>query len=138
MRRFTYIEHTGDLGIQIYGQDLPMLFKHAAEAFFETITDPGLIRLKDTQDILLRANGLEELMVAWLNEFLFLFDTKGRLFKKFDINLLKTRELRAMARGETFIEGRHPIKTLIKAVTYHQLQVIKEEGFWRAQIIFDL
>jgi SHS2 domain-containing protein len=138
MPRFTYIEHTGDLGIRVYGQDLSMLFRHAAEAFFEIITDPGSIRLEDTQDITLRANGLEELMVAWLNEFLFLFDAKGRLFREFEINVPNNRELKAMARGEVFSEGRHPIKTLIKAVTYHQLQVIKKEGLWRARIIFDL
>jgi SHS2 domain-containing protein len=30
------------------------------------------------------------------------------------------------------------MKTEIKAVTYHQIQVKKEKGRWRARIIFDL
>jgi SHS2 domain-containing protein len=43
-----------------------------------------------------------------------------------------------MVKGEPFQEGVHVIKTEVKAVTYHRIEVRKENGGWRAQIIFDL
>jgi SHS2 domain-containing protein len=46
--------------------------------------------------------------------------------------------MKARARGEVFQEERHVIKTEIKAVTYHQIQVKEEKGSWRARIILDL
>jgi SHS2 domain-containing protein len=46
--------------------------------------------------------------------------------------------LKARVKGEPFQEGVHVIKTEVKAVTYHQIEVRKENRGWRAQIIFDL
>jgi SHS2 domain-containing protein len=46
--------------------------------------------------------------------------------------------LRARVKGEPFQEGMHVIKTGVKAVTYHQIEVRKEKEGWRARIIFDL
>jgi len=46
--------------------------------------------------------------------------------------------LKAVVKGEPFQEGIHVIKTEVKAVTYHQIYVKKENGDWKAQIIFDL
>jgi len=46
--------------------------------------------------------------------------------------------LRAKVKGEPFREGIHEIKTGIKAVTYHRIEVRKTNGNWRVQIIFDL
>jgi SHS2 domain-containing protein len=38
------LDHTGDLGIRVFGRSLPDLFRHAAEALFHVITDPETIR----------------------------------------------------------------------------------------------
>jgi SHS2 domain-containing protein len=60
------------------------------------------------------------------------------LFREFKIESVGEDGLRAMVRGEPFQKGVHVIKTEVKAVTYHQIEVRKENGRWRAQIIFDL
>jgi SHS2 domain-containing protein len=138
VRRFRIIDHTGDTGVVVYGKSIAELFGHAAEAFFELITEPGKIRESEFREISVEADELEELLVAWLNEFLYLFDTQGLLFRGFEIVHLDGRRLEATARGEAYDEGRHPIKTLIKAVTYHQLEIRQEKGIWKARIIFDL
>jgi SHS2 domain-containing protein len=46
--------------------------------------------------------------------------------------------LRARVKGEPFQEGVHVIKTQVKAVTYHQIEVRQEKEGWRARVIFDL
>ncbi|MCX8012190.1 MAG: archease [Desulfobacterota bacterium] len=138
MRNFRFIDHTADIGVIVSGKTLPELFQTAAKIFFLILTELRKIEEKEPHPITLEAPGLEELMVTWLNEFLFLFETKGLLFRRFDIKNLSQNYLKATAWGERYIEEKHPIKRVIKAVTFHQLQIVKKNGYWQTRIIFDL
>lgn len=138
MEKFRFIDHTGDLGLLVFGKDPPEIFVHAAEGLFHILTDPKKIRKKSTSEILIQANGMEELLVGWLNEFIYLFDTRGLLFRHFHVLTLNDHTIQAIAKGETYEEGRHPIKRTIKETTYHQLRIYEDRGAWKAQVIFDL
>jgi len=138
MDKFKFIDHTGDLGMVIFGKDPRELFVHAAEGFFYILTNPKKVRSNSTCEISLKANGMEELLVAWLNEFVYLFDTRRLLFSRFQVLALDDLSMKAVARGEPYEEGRHPIKRTIKEATYHQLRIHEEGGAWEAQVIFDL
>jgi SHS2 domain-containing protein len=138
MEKFRFISHTADLGVIIFGKTLPELFQNAAESFFSIVTELEDIRENEIRHFSLNAPNLEELLVAWLNEFLFLFETEMLLFRRFEIKDLTENNLKATAWGEKYIEGRHPIKRVIKAVTFHQLQIREKNGHWQTQIIFDL
>ena len=138
MKRFEVLDHTADIGIIVYGEDLETLFENAGEAFFHLITDMKRVRRRVRRRIEIGKEGLERLMVDWLSELLYLHDVEHLLFKEFKIESVGEDGLRATVRGEPFQEGVHVIKTEVKAVTYHQIEVRKENGNWRAQIIFDL
>jgi len=45
MQTFRSIDHTGDLGIEVFGDSPRSLFQHAGEAFTDVITHPETIRL---------------------------------------------------------------------------------------------
>jgi len=117
---------------------LPRLFEQAAQALTFILTDPETIQTKETRQLLLGANTDEELLISWLNELVYLFDTKGLLFKTYDVLSVHDHHLEALAQGETYVEGRHPIKTTVKAATYHQLKIENHQGVWTVQVIFDL
>lgn len=137
-KAYEWIEHTADVGIKVFGDDLKDLFSHAANAFFEIITETDTIEPRKTYTIKAKGDGWEELLVNWLNELLFLFDTKGLVFKEFEIEEIRRYYLRAKAKGELFDLKKHPLKTGIKAVTYHQLKVERAKDHWEAQVIFDI
>jgi len=137
-KAYEWIEHTADVGVRVFGDDLKSLFSHAANAFFEIITETDTIEPRKTYTITAKGDGWEELLVNWLNELLFLFDTKGLVFKEFEIEEIRRDYLRAKAKGELFDLKKHPLKTGIKAVTYHQLKVEKAKDHWEAQVIFDI
>ena len=137
-RRFEFVDHTGDLGVRLSGESLPRLFEQAAEALTFILTDPKTIRIKKTRRFLLEAKTDEELLITWLNELVYLFETKGLLFKTYDVLAVHDHRLEALAQGESYVEGRHPIKTTVKAATYHQLKIENHQGVWTAQVIFDL
>lgn len=138
MKRFKILDHTADIGLIIYGEDLKALFGNAGEAFFHLMTDLRRVRLRIERQIVLRGESLERLMVDWLGELLYLHDVENLLFRRFRIESIGEDGLKAVAKGEPFREGIHEIKREVKAVTYHQLRVEQKSEGWRAQVIFDL
>lgn len=146
MKRFEIINHTADMGIKAYGKDLAELFTNAAYGMASLITDLEKVSPKDSEDISLRAESREELLVSWLNEILFLFASKNMLFSKFEVSEIDERHLRAKISGEEFDTTRHQIETEFKAATYHRLKISKvrgdnstlPEGIFQAEVIFDI
>jgi SHS2 domain-containing protein len=138
MKRFEILDHTADIGLLVYGEDLKSLFQNAGEAFFRIITDLEKVRLRTERKIEIAEESLERLMVDWLNELLYLHDVENLLFKRFQVETVGEQGLKASVRGEFFQEGVHVIKTGVKAVTYHQIEVRQGKEGWRARIIFDL
>ena len=138
MKRFEILDHTADIGLVVYGDDLKALFENAGEGFFHIITDLRKVKRRIERPITLRGESLDRLIVDWLNELLYLHDVEGLLFKGFKVKSVGEDGLKATVKGEPFQEGVHVIKTGVKAVTYHQIEVRQENGRWRAQIIIDL
>jgi SHS2 domain-containing protein len=138
MKRFEILDHTADIGIIVHGENLKALFENAGEAFFHLITDLRKVRRRTERRIDIGGESLDRLMVDWLSELLYLHDVENLLFKGFKVESVGEDGLRAIVKGEPFQEGVHVIKTGVKAVTYHQIEVRQENGRWRAQVIFDL
>jgi SHS2 domain-containing protein len=132
------LSHTGDLGMLVYGRDAPELFAHAAWAMFDLMSDATLIEPRQTIDVSVAGNDLEDLLVRWLSELLYLYDTQRFLYCTATFTTLEPTLLTATVHGESFDAMRHPIDTEIKAVTYHQLAITATAGRWQAQVIFDL
>ncbi len=137
-RRFEILDHTADIGLVVYGENLGALFENAGEAFFRLITDLGKVRPRIERRITIEGESLDRLMVDWLSQLLYLHDVESLLFKAFKVEAVGEDGLRAIAKGEPYQEGAHVIKTEVKAVTYHRIEVRQEKGRWRAQVIFDL
>ena len=45
---------------------------------------------------------------------------------------------RGVAWGEPIDRGRHLLRHEVKAVTYHQLKIVRGRSAWRARIVFDI
>jgi SHS2 domain-containing protein len=133
------LEHTADAGMVAYGRDLPELFAHAAWAMFDIMSDATTIRPQHSLRVDIEAAAdLEDLMVQWLGELLYLYDTRRFLGCAASFARLEPTRLSATVQGETFDPQRHPIDTEIKAVTYHQITVEQVDGRWQARVVFDL
>jgi SHS2 domain-containing protein len=53
----------------------------------------------------------ESLLVEWMNELIYLFNSENIIFKRFDITHLNNTQLRARACGEKVDSSRHKLKT---------------------------
>jgi len=136
--KYSVIDHTADFGIHVYGSDSKELFANAAWAVFDLITEIDQLTGLDSCDIEMSGDDWPDLMVNWLREVLYLWNGKELLVKKARITSLSETELTATLEFDPFNPDRHIIKTEIKAVTYHQIQVTGSSHGWEAMIIFDI
>ncbi len=137
-RPYEPFEHTADIGLRVRGETLPALYENAAAGLMDTMVGLDRIAAKAEQTVHVEANDLEELMVNWLGELLYLFEVEGLVFGELKITNLAPDHLVATVRGESFDPERHPVAADIKAVTYHQLKVEQAGGEWRVSIVFDV
>ncbi|MBN2186762.1 MAG: archease [Dehalococcoidia bacterium] len=135
---FKIIDHTADVGVIAFGADMEHLFSNVALALFGLITDTESIAEKLQRDLKINSEDRDSLLVEWLNELIYLFDTEQILFNRFEIESLSHRQLKATCYGEKFDPSRHKIERGVKAATYHMLKVDKYNDGYMAQVIFDI
>lgn len=138
MERFRYLDHTGDVGIEVYGDTLEALFEHAGDAFTDVVTDPGTVREVTETQLTVHAPDVEQLLVEWLTELIYRLDAHEQLFRRYVVRSMDDRRLTATAWGESYDPDRHPLRTTVKGATYHQLEVRRLDGGWTGRVIFDL
>jgi len=134
---FEIVNHTADVGIIAYGTDMNEAFANAARGLFSLITELDDVEEVLHRDIELTATDEESLLVEWLNELVYQFDTDGIIFKRFDIIQLNNTQLKARSYGEKADSSKHKLKTGVKAATYHMLKVDRGDGC-KVQVLFDI
>ena len=138
MKPYDIIDHTADICIKAYGETLSEAFENAAKSMFDTITDRSEIESIGQYDIELEADNIEQLLVDWLSELLFLHGANNLVFGFFSVTLDKKNiKLIAKVFGEPFDVSKHKIGTEIKAVTYHMLEIRKKRPY-HVQVLFDI
>ena len=137
MQPFTYFEHTADVGLAATGRDLPEAFANAARGLVNLLVDPAGVRETTHRQVALVEEGPEELLVAWLNELLFLFDSEGFVPVSFTFAALSETALEATLGGERFDPARHRARSGVKAATYHEVTV-ECDDVCRLRVILDV
>jgi SHS2 domain-containing protein len=137
-KAYEVFDHTADVGIHAFGATLPELFIHAAEGMESLMVAPEQIRQSVTREISVEGHDVVSLLIAWLNELVFLFDTEYLLFSEFKIDAFTETSLRGRASGEPYDAQRHDLSSAIKAVTWHEASVEYTVDGYRASIIFDI
>ncbi|MBA7585851.1 archease [Candidatus Atribacteria bacterium 1244-E10-H5-B2] len=141
MKEFEILEHTADIGIAAYGKNKREVFINVAKGMFEIIAGKNKNLKENFYDkIKLEADNLEGLLFAWLNELLYIGETRMVILNKFQIKELSDFQIKAEVEGMKINPPSVKIEKEIKAATYHRLEIKKdgESGLWRAQVIFDI
>lgn len=142
MRRFEFIEHTADLAVRAYGDNIEEAFASAADALFHVITDGASITPDSKIEIEVESIDRAGLLVGFLSELILLFETERVVGGQFDVCLLSSNRLKATVAVEPFDEVRHGQGggLHVKAVSYHMLKIVDgadgDESY--VQVLFDV
>lgn len=135
MTGYEIVEHTADVGIRARARSLAELFEQATLGLLE-IT--GALDAAIGEPVAVSATGrdLASVLVAWLEEVLYLQDAKDNVITAVEVGDVSDRTVTGTVwvrpRDES-LEG-----TAVKAVTYHQLAVDHDEDGWSARVFFDI
>ena len=142
MGRAETFEHTADLGLRVFGSDLPDLFEAAAGGLFDAIVaNRADVRPTETEAVSLASETLADLLLAWLNELIFRSETGHRLFNEFRVEVDENHDgpsLKATIAGEPIDRDRHILDHEVKAATHHGVSVEPIDGGWQAEVILDI
>ncbi len=135
---YEVIDHTADTGIWVCDKTRTGLFTEASRAMFELITDTRRLEPVNTRKLNISGIDLIDLLINWLRGLLLLWSAGQELVKFAQINELTGTRLRAQVRTQPFDLENHVIYTDIKAVTYHNAQIVPVASGWEANVIFDV
>jgi len=137
MEKFKFLKHTADIKFRAFGKTPEEVFQNSALALFKTLYDKR-IKTKKKFKIKTKGKDLENLMYNFLEEFLFLFDSKNFLPSRI-INLKlneKKFEIKAEISGDDIKNYSSSIH--VKAITYSEMKIKKEKGIWISQVVLDV
>jgi SHS2 domain-containing protein len=136
-KRYRVTERQSALAVKVLGNSQTELFENAAFALFDVMTDIDKVDIKERMPLEVEGLDMDDLMVNWTRELLYLFQGSGYLLKQFDIRHANERSVKAEVCGERIDPDRHEIKKEINSVAYHQSRMQKTGDQWTAQLIFE-
>ena len=137
-KKFEIIEHPADVGFMAYGESLGELLENAALAMMTLACSPAAIEERERREIHATGADHDALLFDWLAEILAVADAESLALRRAEVTRLGEREVRGVVYGEKFDKARHRAGTYIKAVTYHQLAVVRDANGWRATVYLDV
>ena len=134
--KFKFLKHTADIKFQSYGNSLNKAFENAALAMFQAMSKDKIKKLKEKK-IKVKGRDLESLLYNFLEELLFLLDTKN-LF----LSLVKVKidEKKLELVGEVVGDNvkNYEVMSHVKAVTYNSMFVKKKGKSYICQVVLDV
>ncbi|WP_117238043.1 archease [Thermus sediminis] len=134
------LDHTADVGFYLEAESLEGLFQAALEGLLQVMFQNPPQGGKRRKRVVLEGEDLETLLVRYLNELIYLIQTKGLVPGKARVRL-EAKEggfrLTATLYGEPFREE-FGFQGEVKSATFHGLSVRQEGGRFLAQVILDV
>jgi SHS2 domain-containing protein len=139
---YVILEHPADIGIEASGKTLKDALEAASIGLSSIMVNTENIDCHEDRLIELEAIDEEALIIKWLNEILFYFDSESFICKKVSILNLKRDgdvfKITGNLTGERFSSEKHEVKTHVKAVTYHQFELVESGSGVVLRIFFDI
>ncbi|MFO8019402.1 MAG: archease [Promethearchaeia archaeon] len=140
---YKFRDHTADIEIFSWGQDLCEAYEQTALSLMETIS-PDLEKIdpKIKKELEVTAEDKEALLFDFLSEFLYIFDVENLIFSEIKVETIEKindeYQLKASMKGEQFDRDNHEIGTEVKAITYSFMEIKEEEDKVEISIVFDI
>ena len=146
---YRILDHTADIGVEVWGETLGDLFAQGALALFDLLTDRTVLTGEGERTVRVAGTDTTDVWINYLREVLYLFNGGNFLVKDVPTGFIeiskkdptgasKEVSLVARCRGEIYDPRRHPLKTEIKAVTYHCAAVQRIPAGWQGVFIVDV
>jgi SHS2 domain-containing protein len=129
-----WIEHTAELQLELHATSEAGVFRQAIDALRELLEDeapePGAPAQRPVE---VEATDRGALLAEWLAELVFLAETEGLVPESVDDLVVGEDSVTGVVRGR-LAQPPH----LVKAVTYHDLELRRDRDGWRGNVVLDV
>jgi SHS2 domain-containing protein len=137
-----FLDHPSDVYVEVRAKSLKEAFALGGMAVYEVMTDVSRVRKKEKIEVTVEGFDLYSLLYNWLEELIYLFDSKGFLGSEVKVEEVVERDegfkLKAVIIGERYDANRHESKTAIKAATYHLMEIKREDDEYVVRFVLDI
>lgn len=141
--KFEYLDHTADVQLHSWGNDLKEAFENVGIAMFGYMTEIDTVDMHNLYAVDAEGDDLEGLLFHFLDEWLFAFSAepffipRKIVITEFDQDNFK---IKSTGYGEEFRLGKHPQGTEVKAITYSAMQICdnQEKNLKELFVIIDI
>lgn len=144
---FREYEHTADVMFSVENESLLKLYELAALGMFSYMTELDKVESRECINVYAEGFDLENLMYRWLEKLLILHDERLFVASRARVNKIVFEKdpegldkiiLEGVVCGEIFDRNKHPPGIVVKAVTYAQMQIKREDFIWKTFIVLDI
>ncbi len=133
------IEHTSDIGFEVWAESLESLFTEAAFGMLNLMVE---VKEEYTpmkfKDVSIEGEDIEDLLFGFLSEILYLFEVESFVPVEISFYTLTPNILKAKIGGIPFNPREHTLHIEIKAVTYCDMKIEKKGKYFTTKVIFDV
>ena len=133
-----HFETEADVGIHAWASTRAEAFAEAALGVFALIVAPEEVVEREHREVRAQADSVERLLVAWINECLYVHEIEGFVVHRVEVDLCEERVVHGVLHGEEIDLGRHRPGTVVKAATLHQVAVTDSAGRHEVRVIVDV
>jgi SHS2 domain-containing protein len=127
-------DHLGELRVMLRAENLSELFAEAGRALGELFLEGSAPPTSDWERCVVRAADRETLLAAWLNELIYLSETRRVVYTEFRVDSVGETEVLASARGVPT----ERVRTAVKAATFHELFIREVDGGFEGHVVLDV
>jgi len=139
--KYEYLDHTADVQLHAWGDNLQECFEQVAVAMFGYMTEIDKVEKRGYMDLEASGSDNSNLLYNYLDELLYSFCVEPNFIaSKVEIlNFDKVNfSIKCRAYGEPFDIAKHPQGTEVKAITYSNMQVWDEPDHHEIFVIIDI
>jgi len=137
---YNFIDHTADAAVVVTADTIEELFIASADAFKEVVIESASPKPNESYKLELSSLSQENLLVNFLNELNFRLIYKRKMICSVnEMKISQNEDIRKLECNllESDIDE-SMIKTEIKSVTYHQMDLAKANEGYKTIIVFDI
>ena len=130
-----FVDHTSEVGLAVRAETFPELLTEAGRGLARLLLrERAAEAAGEARVIEVSSHDREALLVDWLNELL--FEAEVRLWVALDFEVLEASDTRIRARARGAAVEVPP--SIVKAATFHGLQVLETPQGFEAEVILDV
>lgn len=133
-----HFEVEADVGVRGWGDSRATAVAQATLGVFALLVEPGEVEPREVREVRAQADGPETLLVAWIDECLYVHDIEGFVVREVEMTVCTDTLAHGLLRGEPLDPARHRLGTVVKGATYHTVALGVRDGVHEARIIVDV